>query len=211
MSTNKTRKLYVHIEDRKTCVLHDVGGDVTVSALCALVVKTLDLKGDNKLISDNLRAFSAKGRPLDPTLSIKRAIGKDLDVYLSLHSSRGNGSTKGTQGTSNSTAAASNTIGHDQKHHAQGIASRPEREPGGKQCHRKVQSPLVAPLLQKAAEKEALQHFKAAAFIYKQVPHKPTQLWHIRNCFSHGLAIQHLYLICKHCRYWTSMGSTRTA
>ncbi|EIE19755.1 TPR-like protein [Coccomyxa subellipsoidea C-169] len=33
----------------------------------------------------------------------------------------------------------------------------------------KVQSPLVAPLLQKAAEKEALQHFKAAAFIYKQV------------------------------------------
>lgn len=180
MSAKKGRKLYVHLEDRETYVLQDVQDELTIGAVWELVVQSFDPNGDQKLESRGLQAFSAKGRLLDSTQSLRRAIGKDLDLYLSLRDTDKHVVKERTSIRQKSAAIASNAIDDDQEGSAQGLASQPKAEQtaNGREHRCKVQSPLVAPLLQKAAEKEASLHYKAAAFIYKQVSGTPFGFLH---------------------------------
>lgn len=170
MSSRKVRKLYVHFEDRGTCLLHNVEDESAIGDVFELFLKACTFISDVNLHRRDLQALTAKGRPLNPSQSVKKAIGKDVDIYLRLDSDRLRRISGDAQGTAKSDVASSTTNG-DQLCSGQGhaLSARSEQGPAVQGNHRRIQSPLIAPLLQKAAEKETSQHYKAAAFIYKQV------------------------------------------
>lgn len=171
MSSRNPRKLYVHFEDRGTCVLHGMDDESVVEDICELFLRAADFSNGVKPDQRDLQAFTAKGRSLNISQSIKKAIGKEADIYLRLNTDREHRSNETVQSNANREVASSSKNGCGQLWSAQGhvLAARSEQGPAVQGSHRKTQSPLIAPLLQKAAEKETLQHYKAAAFIYKQV------------------------------------------
>lgn len=171
MSSRKARKLYVHFEDRGTCVLQDVDDESAVEDICVLFLRAADFSNGFKPDQGELQAYTAKGRPLNLSQSIKKAIGKEADIYLRLNSDRKHRINESVQSKARREVATSRIKGVGQLCSAQGyvLAASSEQGPAVEGSHRRVQSPLIAPLLQKAEEKETSQHYKAAAFIYKQV------------------------------------------
>lgn len=165
----------MHLEDRDTFVLHNVADDLTVGAICELYVKSADPKGIKKLFSSDLQAFTAKGRPLDSNQSLKKAIGKDSDVYLQRTAGPLQLANKGLEDYTEVSLTPNIKEDADLWTDSKQQASTSSGEEGA--C--KGESPLIAPLLQQAIEKESLQHYKAAAFIYKQVLDYPeSQILH---------------------------------
>lgn len=165
-----SRKLYIHFEDRGTSVLHNVDDESAIGDICDLFLKAADISSGFKLERRELQAFTAKGRSLNPSHSVKKAIGKEVDIYLRLTSDRQHRVKRVVQiDAKELTPASTNGGGQLCSAHDRVSAASSEQGPAVQDSHRRTQSPLIAPLLQKAAEKETLQHYKAAAFIYKQV------------------------------------------
>ena len=159
----KAVKLYLHFQGQPvhTHVLPDVTADVTIGDICKGFAKVLTAKGVD-VQSDGLQASTAKGRILAKSSTVHRSVGSDADVYISLAPVEGPPA-----------PACGSDNGPKELHAAalsdDGQQSPAEQVPGAATTAQEARvSPLIAPLLSQAAEKEAAQHLRAAAFIYQQ-------------------------------------------
>jgi hypothetical protein len=164
MSIRSSKKIYVHFQgdEERVHVLRDLNETLTVGQVCRLFARSWNNNHDDKLDEESLVASTAKGRQLTWNQTIDKVLEKEADVYIAkrkktdcsaapLNSLRGRSTdtsetSRGPQGLDVCSSLRGRSNGR--------IAS---------------QSPLIKPLLQKAAEREASQHYKAAAFIYNQV------------------------------------------
>ena len=172
MSGSKTSKVYLHIKgDREyTTVLHNVGRSVTVGELCDQFASAADLGQICRDKGSSLRASSSKGRVFDRSHLVHKVLNGDVDIFLRLepHPRGPESSSKNTEAlesrVSSITAATSSGQVADQT----GSKDRSALSRGKHHDQCRPISPLIAPLLKQASEKEASQHLRAAAFIYKQ-------------------------------------------
>ena len=160
-------KLYLHYQAQPphTHILSDVTAEVTIGDVCKLFAKALIAKGVG-VDPEQLQASTAKGRILAKSSTVHKAFSSDADAYITLVP--GNATQKVTEDTPRlkPDAAASSNADVDDQHAPDGkLPALVEKLPGAQQTR---VSPLIAPLLSQAAEKEAAQHLRSAAFIYQQ-------------------------------------------
>ena len=157
-------KVYVHAEG-KTILLKDIPSNATVDGVCALWAARVGVSE----IAHSIKASTSKGRPLQGWQLVSKALGSSPEICLSV------------------------LLQPDSKASSESSSLHKEHEPDGQgrwhlkpysegklgsfgtgQAHGECQpehtsSPLIQPLLERAAEKEASLHYKSAAFIYEQV------------------------------------------
>ena len=159
MPDRASQKIYVHV-DGKTTVLRGIALDATVDDICA---SWAALSGDNQL-AGVVRASTTKGRALQGCQVISRALGPHPELCLAVtsqqaHVDHSNQTAQHLRDSSNreeSSTATNDLAASEVEHGAEATESRASP------------SPLISPLLERAAEKEASQHYKSAAFIYEQ-------------------------------------------
>ena len=159
MPDRASQKIYVHV-DGKTTVLRGIALDATVDDICA---SWAALSGDNQL-AGVVRASTTKGRELQGCQVISRALGPHPEICLAVTSQQvdvdhSHQTTERLRAPSNREefpAATDDSSASEVEHSPEATESRASP------------SPLIAPLLERAAEKEASQHYKSAAFIYEQ-------------------------------------------
>ena len=160
--------MYVHAEG-KTTLLKDIPSNATVDGLCALWAARVGVSE----AADFIKASTLKGRPLQGWQLVSKALGSCPEICLSVV-------------LQPSSKASSEVVGIKEAGSLQGRGKRlPESgyegilgSFGSGQANRECQpehtsSPLIRPLLERAAEKEASLHYKSAAFIYEQVCNIP--------------------------------------
>lgn len=157
MPWDSGQKVYVHVSGR-TVVFRDVSLDATVDHICALWAARI---GQNQATAC-VRASTVKGRPLQGWQLISKALGPSLELCLALT----------PQQECEDAVEEGNEHPSDDLRSAQ--TSQAESHEGGRHVlepppSKASTSPLIAPLLERATEKEASQHYKSAAFIYEQV------------------------------------------
>ena len=153
MPKGSSQKVYVHVAG-KTTVVRDVPVDATVDDLCtswAVCVGKSELSG-------SIRASTVKGRPLQGSQVISRALGPTPELCLAVTSQQSHAQSSSGDESTNIPRAVDETPAPS--------GDVPVLETSGSRIST---SPLIAPLLERAAEKEASQHYKSAAFIYEQV------------------------------------------
>ena len=156
MPWDSGQKVYVHGSGR-TVVIRDVSLDATVDDICALWAARI---GQNQA-TGCIRASTVKGRPLQGWQLISKALGPSLELCLAL-----------TPQQESEDAVEGNE--HPSDDHDSTQTSQAESHEGGRHVlepspSKASTSPLIAPLLERATEKEVSQHYKSAAFIYEQV------------------------------------------
>ena len=155
-----SQKIYVHFAG-KTTVLRDIPFDATVDDVCA---SWAALRGKPDLLN-RLKASTVKGRALQGCQVISRALGPNSEICLAVTSQQ-NGDDDGHDATLGHEEASS--LGVTPAANDESATSGGTHTPDTPQC-RASTSPLIGPLLERAADKEASQHYKSAAFIYDQV------------------------------------------
>ena len=138
-------------------MFRDVSSAATVDDICALWAARIGQSQSTACI----RASTLKGRPLHGWQLISKALGPSSELCLALTSQHKSGdAVEGNKHPSEDldSRQASQAESHEGSRHV------PEPSPS-----RDSTSPLIAPLLERATEKEASQHYRSAAFIYEQV------------------------------------------
>jgi hypothetical protein len=170
MPLQKARKLYLHFKGEQECtqVLKNVGSAVTVEELCAQFADAVKVTQGLDLDSRQLQIATAKGRVFGRSHLVHKAFDSDADVNVSVRAGQhdkeieikasGDGATYTLPVKEPCSGGRSAT---DHRHIEDAAAAT---EPEGRRV-----SPLIAPLLAQASQKEAAQHLKAASFIYQQV------------------------------------------
>ena len=177
MPGSKARKLYVHYRggpESHTQVLHIADAVVTVDDLCKQLASTLNAAQGLTLDSRKLQVASAKGRAFGRSHLVHKAFDCDADVYVSLTAEE-RGSTKSVNQVAPDLPGlprvaqpySSGRSGDGPEKAAQDSNLLNAQDAKSQQQHKA--SPLIAPLLSQASQKEAAQHLRAAAFIYQQV------------------------------------------
>lgn len=166
MSFSMLNKVYVHYQGigRSVHVLRDVNSELSVDDLCQLFVSSWNRDHIQSISTKGLQASTGKGRVLLPNQIIGKVIGKDADIYF-------------THNESDTTQRPYQNVDVPSYDHniVPGVSQSPkcparlDAPSEQRSLLDKPESPLIKPLLQKATEREASQHFKTAAFIYKQV------------------------------------------
>ena len=160
MPKGTSLKVYVHVAG-KTTVFRDVPFDATVDDLCTYWVGSVE----NSQPSGSIRASTVKGRPLQGSQVISRALGPNPELCLAVTSQQEHAQNSSGDGSrSNRTHQTDISQAIHEKLAPVGIVPVLETSES-----RVSTSPLIAPLLERAAEKEASQRYKSAAFIYEQV------------------------------------------
>ena len=177
MPIDKSRKLYIHFRggaEDHTQVLHTANAAVTIDDVCKQLVLALKTAKGILVDSSQLQVASARGRAFGRSQLVHKAFDSDADAYVTLEAAvradrEGNtqdgtalpGAPHDAQPCSNGRpgggpekAAQDSTMEHAQQAESQ---------------RQQKASPLIGPLLSQASQKEAAQHFRAAAFIYQQV------------------------------------------
>ena len=154
------QKIYVHVSG-KTTILRQIPFEATVNDVCAswaALQRHPDLLG-------SVTASTLRGRTLQGCQVISRALGVNPEICLEvtpqqLDADDSHTSARGSQepvGPKRASVAKSQSAPSGLHHAPETLENRAST------------SPLIAPLLERAADKEASQHFKSAAFIYDQV------------------------------------------
>ena len=157
-------KVYVHAEG-KTIVLKDIPSKATVDGICALWAARVGVSE----AAYSITASTSRGRPLQGWQLVSKALGSSPEICLSVvlqSSSKADSDSsdikradtseeRGRRLLESNHEGDSGSFGTGQAH----VECQPEH----------TGSPLIQPLLERAAEKEASLHYKSAAFIYEQV------------------------------------------
>ena len=157
-------KVYVYAEG-KTILLKDIPSNATVDGVCALWAARVGVSE----ATHSIKACTSKGRPLQGWQLVSKALGSSPEICLSVV----------LQSNSKACSDSSDFKGADNldERGRRLLDSNDEGDLGSfgiGQAHGDCQpehsgSPLIQPLLERAAEKEASLHYKSAAFIYEQV------------------------------------------
>ena len=142
----------------KTTVLRDIPLDATVDDVYAAWAALL---GQPESLG-SVRASTLKGRALQGCQVVSKALGPHPELCLALtshqlHADDGHGIKFVPEEAGIPRGSPAETAIPGVDHASETNESRAST------------SPLIAPLLERAAEKEASQHYKSAAFIYEQV------------------------------------------
>ena len=159
MPDRVSQKVYLHIDGRTT-VLRDIPLDATVNDICASWAALL---GHDQLVG-SVRASTNKGRALQGCQVISRALGLHPEICLEVTSQQTHAELSHQIAQNLWEASKREDVAAATNDSA---ASELEHAPEANQS-RASTSPLIAPLLERAAEKESSQHYKSAAFIYEQ-------------------------------------------
>ena len=154
-------KVYVHAEG-KTILLKDIPSNATVDGVCALWAARA---GVSK-VANSIKASTLKGRPLQGWQLLSKALGSSPEICLSVvlqSSSKASSDSSDIQGADTSERRGRRL--QESKHEGDLGSFGTGQAHGGQH----TSSPLIQPLLERAAEKEASLHYKSAAFIYDQV------------------------------------------
>ena len=148
--------------------LHNVGSAVTVEELCVQFADAVKVTQGINLDSSQLQIATVKGRLFGRSHLVHKAFDSDADVYVSLKAGQ-HGEKREVKDSVDDAAhvlritdPSSNSRSATEPRHVMGGAATTVLE------DQKI-SPLIAPLLSQASQKEAAQHLRAAAFIYQQV------------------------------------------
>ena len=156
--------MYVHAEG-KTILLKDIPSHATVDGVCALWAARV---GVSEAVH-SIKASTSKGRALQGWQPVSKALGSSPEICLSVVLQS---SSKASSENSDLSKAAPSE-GQDTRHlklDCEGtLSSFGSRQAHGEYQPEHTSSPLIEPLLERAAEKEASLHYKSAAFIYEQV------------------------------------------
>lgn len=162
--------MYVHSAGNTT-VLRDISPSATVHDVCALWASRFEGTVDTR----GIKVRTVKGRLLVGSQLVSRALGSTLELCLTVvqHQFR--------ERVSHITEVATGDQAAIQDLHP--CAQEQPDTPGTEHLQdapqsRASSSPLTRPLLERAAEKEASQHYKTAAFIYEQVRASPREQPH---------------------------------
>ena len=145
----------------KTTILRDIPFDATVDDVCRAWAV---LRGEAGLVG-RVEASTLKGRALQGCQVISRALGPNPELCLAVTSQQvekqndHNGAAEDEEDVSLKVSSVAND---------ESATSAGDHTPDTYKC-RTSTSPLIGPLLERAADKEASQHYKSAAFIYDQV------------------------------------------
>lgn len=161
MPDHFSQKIYVHVAG-KTVILRDVPCDATVDDVCA---SWAALQVESGLL-ERVRASTLKGRALQGCQVINRALGPNPELCLAVTSQQplADKSETSARGSQEAPSVRHELAAARVESATNGVNHAPETSKS-----RVGTSPLIGPLLERAADKEASQHYKSAAFIYEQV------------------------------------------
>ena len=164
MPDRLSQKVYVHVSG-KTTILKNIPFDATVKDVCAswaAIQIQFELLG-------SVKASTIKGRALQGCQLISRALGPDPEICLEVTSQQTHADDrhKSTSWSRDPAGCEKASVANDETA-TSGVHHAPETLES-----RATTSPLIGPLLERAADKEASQHYKSAAFIYDQVRAQP--------------------------------------
>ena len=156
--------MYVHAEG-KTILLKDIPSHATVDGVCALWAARV---GVSEAVH-SIKASTSKGRALQGWQPVSKALGSSPEICLSVVLQ----SSSKASSDSSDIKRADTSDGRGRwllKSNREGsLGSFGTGQTHGKYQPEHTSSPLIQPLLERAAEKEASLHYKSAAFIYEQV------------------------------------------
>ena len=164
MPEGRLNKVYVHAEG-KTVLLKDIPSNATVDGVCALWAARVGVSEAAHVI----KASTSKGRPLEGWQPVSKALGSSLEICLSVvlqSSSKASSDSSEINGIDPSDGRGTRLL---ESIHEGDLGSFGTGQAHGEYQPEPISSPLIQPLLKRAAEKEASLHYKSAAFIYEQV------------------------------------------
>ena len=160
MPDRSSQKIYVHVAGTTT-ILKDIPFDATVEDACASWAALQVEKG----LLGRVRASTVKGRALQGCQVINRALGPNPELCLAVISQQPDADNRDDSARGSQEApSARHELAARKESARSGEGHVPETSKS-----RISTSPLIGPLLERAADKEASQHYKSAAFIYEQV------------------------------------------
>ena len=159
-----SNKVYVHAEG-KTILLRDIPSNATVDGICALWAAHVGVPE----AGDCIQASTLKGRPLQGWQLVSKALGSSPEICLSVilrPSSKAIPERRDIEKADFLEGQGTRLLNSD---HEESLGSFDSGQAHGEHEPEPNSSPLIQPLLERAAEKEASLHYKSAAFIYEQV------------------------------------------